>query len=81
MTMFYDAFEAFLWLIVHFVSFMFSMNIWEDVSVGDLFIAIFISRVAFTILIKGANVGIDSLQTRQAANVRRREAASKRKGG
>lgn len=79
MTMFLDFFKAFLSIVVRLITFLFSLNVYGTVSVGDLLVAIFISRVAFTILIKGANVGIDSLQSRHAAAVRRQEAASLRK--
>lgn len=80
-TMFLDFFEAFLSVLVRLFDFLFSLDVYDTVSIGDLLVAIFISRLAFTILIKGANVGIDSLQTRHAAASRRKEVFARKKGG
>lgn len=79
-TMFLDFFKSFLQIVVRLSDLLFSFNVYGTLSIGDLMVAIFVSRIAFSILIKGANVGIDTLQARHSSAVRRRDAAAARKG-
>lgn len=79
-TMFLDFFKFFLQILVRLSDLLFSFNVYGTLSIGDMMVAIFISRIAFSILIKGANVGVDALQVRHSSAVRRNEAAASRKG-
>ena len=72
-TLFLDFFKFFLQILVRLSDLLFSFNVYGTLSIGDLMVAIFISRIAFSILIKGANVGIDTMRSaREVSSVSRK---------
>ena len=50
------------------LSLLFQWKVVGDVSIGSILVALFIIRVAFSILIKGANVRIDDMHIKSSDN-------------
>lgn len=63
--------EAFVNIVKSLLNLLFEWNVVGNVSIGHIFVALFIVRVAFSILIKGASVSWDGLN-RDVRNYDRR---------
>lgn len=64
--------ETFVNIVKSLLNLLFEWNVVGDVSIGHIFVALFIVRVAFSILIKGASVSWDGLN-RDVRNYDRRK--------
>jgi len=79
MTAFLSTFSN---IIKSLLGLLFQWKVVGNVSIGSIFVGLFIVYVAFTILIKGANMsGIDSRSLSRYANRRDRITNSADKGG